>query len=167
MSDVLRHFHYSSFDSVVRSLITEVESCRTSVNLSDIQSLYSAQQLITSSKAHLTKRFSDEFYRASSRGIDRQVESSFDQILKSIKYLLISLQYYQDLINKNKRQKKCNWSSPPRQEHTENKSISIPDQDHVKLEDDQSSEASRSSFEDDFLGNIVKDAKNKEPDHFK
>ncbi len=167
MSDVLRYLRYSSFDSLVRLLITEVESCRSSINLSDTQSLHDAQQLIASLEARLTNRLNDERHRASSHGIHRQVESSFDQILGSIKHILTSLQYYQDLIEKNKRPRKTRWSSPLRQEHTENKPAINSDQHRVKLEDDQSSEASHSSFVDEILMDVPKDSMNKEPNRFK
>jgi hypothetical protein len=164
---VLHHLRYKSFNYVVQPLITEIHSCRSSIDLYNYQSLRDARQLITSLEARLTNRLNDEYHRASPHGIHRQLESSFDQILGSIKHILTSLQYYQDLIEKNKRPRKTRWSSPLRQEHTENKPAINSDQHRVKLEDDQSSEASHSSLEDDVLTKVAKDAFEQRPNCFK
>ena len=158
---------YKSFYYVVQPLITEIHSCRSSIDLYNYQSLRDARQLITSLEARLTNRLNDEYHRASPHGIHRQLESSFDQILGSIEHILTSLQYYQDLIEKNKRRRKTRWSSPPRQEHTENKPVINSDERRIKLEDDQSSEASHSSFGDEVLMEVAKDAYEQRPNYFK
>jgi hypothetical protein len=158
---------YSSFDHVVRSVITEIEFCRSNINLSDQQSIEDVRQKITAIETRLTNRLDSERHRTLPHDIHRQLESSFDKTLTSIKHLLTSFHHYEDLINKNKRRRKSNWSTPPQHECIETKPVINSDQQHIKQDDDQSSEASHSSFGDEALMEVARDAYEQSSNRFK
>ncbi|CAF1154467.1 unnamed protein product [Rotaria sordida] len=172
LSDVLDHLRFTSFYYLVKSIIGEIKSSRSAINLSDYRSLRDSEQLIISIERRLTKRMNDEYHHASPHGIDRQLDNSFNAILDSIRQLLISLRLYQSQIKNNKRPRTTRWSSPNisssiEHNHIESKPIIDLNQQDIKIDDDQSSEASHSSLGDEILMEVAKNAYEHRPDRYK
>ncbi|CAF1165885.1 unnamed protein product [Rotaria sordida] len=172
LSNVLDHLRFTSFYYLVKSIVGEIKSCRSTINLSDYRSLRDGEQTIISIERRLTKRMNDEYHHASPHGIDRQLDNSFNAILDSIRQLLISLRLYQSQIKNNKRPRTTRWSSPNisssiEHNHIESKPIINLNQQDIKIDDDQSSEASHSSLGDEILMEVAKNAYEHRPDRYK
>jgi hypothetical protein len=143
-----------SFCHLVKSLIGEIESCRSNIKLSDDRSLYEAKELIISIENRLTKRMNNEHNFAAPKTLSEHLEYSFDKILDSIRNILNSFHHYQSQINKHKRSRTTHHSSTIE----EKPSIQPKTRNNDDDDDDQSSEASHSSIGDEVLMEVARDA---------
>ncbi|CAF3512616.1 unnamed protein product [Rotaria sp. Silwood1] len=94
---------------------------------------------------------------------NRQLEHSYRETLDSIRQLLTSFRVYKSRIENNKRAKTTRWSSSAlplcvEYQHIETKPTIQINQLDIKIDDDQSSEASHSSLGDEVLMEVAKTA---------
>jgi len=96
-------------------------------------------------------------------------------MLDAIKHLLNSFHHYQSQANKTKRPRTTRRTllpTPPsttNKEHTESKPRINSNQQQTRIDDDddQSSEASHSSFGDEVLMEVARDAYEQRPNRYK
>ncbi|UJR07786.1 hypothetical protein I4U23_012068 [Adineta vaga] len=177
LSEVLHNRGFRSFYETVKRIVYEIGVCQSNINLFEKESLEQAIGIITSIEQRLSNRIQDERHHASPHAIPRKLEETSDTILDAIKNLLNSFEYYKSKINSTKRPRKSRWSPPDvpstnTQEYTESKPAIHSNQHQSRNNenddyDDQSSEASRSSFGDEVLMEVARDAYEQRPNHHK
>ncbi|CAF1370117.1 unnamed protein product [Adineta ricciae] len=168
LSNVLRDRRFQSFDELIKRMVSEVSTCQSTLVLSDRQSLDQATSTIIDIEKRLSNRIQSERHRVAPHEIYRNLEESSDRTLDCIKQLLNDFDYYKSKANSSKRPRLTRWSSPDQpstntEEHLDIKP-SIHSKEHQSRRkenddyDDQSSEASRSSFGDEVLMEVAKTA---------
>ena len=151
----------SSFSHLIESVIDEIKSVRR-----DSSSDRQIEQLIISIEKRLTKKVDEQNHRSSPYGLRREVNSAFDRTLDAIRDLLSSFRRRHRSPSRKespaKRSRRSRWSTPPPivPEPMESKP-SVPTSFPRRIDDDQSSEASRSSCGEEDLMHIALDAYNK------
>ena len=118
------------------------------------------------SKVGLTNRINDEYRHAAPHGLATRLEQAFDKILDAIRHLLSSLDHYQSGTNRHKRSRTTHRSSPSDEKPTMSKSTQ-PKTRINRNDDDQSSDASRSSVSDEVLMELARDAYEQRPSGYK
>ncbi|CAF4658675.1 unnamed protein product [Rotaria sp. Silwood1] len=161
--NVLSHLRFTSFYHYVKLIIDEIETCRSTIKLSNYESLCDVEKSIESIECRITNRMNNEYNHASPHTIDRQLEHSYRETLDSIRQLLTSFRVYKSRIENNKRAKTTRWSSSAlplcvEYQHIETKPTIQINQLDIKIDDDQSSEASHSSLGDEVLMEVAKTA---------
>ncbi|CAF1068292.1 unnamed protein product [Rotaria sordida] len=149
----------SKFRELVLSMIGDIESVRSTINLHDEHSLRYANREISSIRNQINKTFNDPDINNSKCELDQQLDISCNKTLKAIELLLTSLTRYQMQLGQNNRKEYSNWSSPPRafidQEQSDNRqSIRSNKQKLSNLYDDDQNSVVSSSLTHD--GNILK-----------
>lgn len=166
LSNVLRDRGFQSYDELIKRIVSEVSTCQSTLILSDRQSLDQATNIIIDIERRLSNRIQSERNRAAPHEISRKLEESSDRTLDCIKQLLNDFDHYKSKANSGKRPRLTRWSSPDQpstnvQEHLDIKPT-IHSKEHQSRRkenddyDDQSSEASRSSFGDEVLMEVAK-----------
>lgn len=154
-----------SFSHLIESVIDEIKSVRR-----DSSSDRQIEQLIISIEKRLTKKVDEQNHRASPYGLRREVNSAFDRTLDAIRDLLSSLRRRHRSASRespSKRPRRSRYSTPPPlvPEPMEVKPIVPIEKNDTsfprRIDDDQSSEASRSSYGEEDLMDIARDAFNK------
>ncbi|CAF1201549.1 unnamed protein product [Adineta steineri] len=173
---VLHNLRYTSFSHFIQRIVCDIEYCRSHIKLSEHRSLFEAENLILTIEKALADRINDEYRHAVPHGIDRSLESAFQKTLDEIKHLLNSFHHYQSTIDKNKRSRHTHWtpsdaSKTVEREYIERKPTINLNQHQTRNnnddDDDQSSEPSHSSFADDVLMEVAKDAYEQRPHIYK
>ena len=138
-SNFLRNESFVSFDDFIQSIINDIKSLQSEVNLSNRKSLSDTEAKILSIKNELNK----EFYGNSlQHKFNNYLYESLSKIFQSIELLLKSLDYYQLQADQNDLRENSNWSSPP---------APFIHQSPIRIDDDQSSMGTRSTVDDEIL----------------
>jgi hypothetical protein len=112
---------------MIKSIIVEIESVRSKINLSNYESLCNAKQVIISLKIRYTKKFKPSAFTSPIYRITRPVKQAYQKTLRAICDLITSLTNYQLEANGNNKSKSSDQSSTSLlitgQEQSENKQL--------------------------------------------
>lgn len=163
LSDIVQQLRFKSFYNLTKELISQVENFVSTIKISNCRSLSDAKKFIISIEKRLTNKMNDEYRLAAPNEISKKLEYSFSKTLDSIREILKLFEDYQSQLEEGIRTRVTRWSSPSPRAPLEHKNIETKpsinfNPQHIKFEDDQSSDASNSSLGDDALMEVAKNA---------
>ncbi|CAF3862439.1 unnamed protein product [Rotaria sp. Silwood1] len=100
----------STFRTMMKSIIIEIESIKSNINIHNSESLLNAKNIVISLKTQYTNKFNSNAFTSSVYQITRPVKQAYQKTLKALCDLITSLTNYQTKAVENHR-KSSNWSS--------------------------------------------------------
>lgn len=129
-----------SRDDFIQSIIIDIKSLQSEIDLSNRKSLSDTEAKILSIKNQLNKDFYGHHWK---HQLNNYLYDSLSKIFQSIELLLRSLDYYQLQADQNESRENSNWSSPP---------APFIHQSPIRIDDDdQSSMGTHSTVDDEIL----------------
>ncbi|CAF4902169.1 unnamed protein product [Rotaria sp. Silwood1] len=100
----------STFRTMMKSIIIEIESIKSNINIHNSESLLNAKNIVIALKTQYINKFNSNAFTSSVYQITRPVKQAYQKTLRALCDLITSLTNYQTKAVENYR-KSSNWSS--------------------------------------------------------